>query len=571
MQDETPLTMETYKDVHLKSILDYFYEWEQKKPDAVFLRQPYGDTWKTTTWREAGLEARKMAAALEGIGLKPGDHIGIVSKNCYHWILADLAIMMGGFVSVPFYPTLNAAQLQQVLELSHAKALFVGKLDDWPSMRGGVSEQVQIIAFPHYEGNSRVDEGLSWEGMVQAYDPIPGSPRRDLDDLFSILYTSGTTGVPKGVMLDFFAPAALMENERRYDRLKLFSGNEHRFFSYLPLCHIAERLIVEGAALLTGGEISFAESLESFAKNLQQTRPTLFMGVPRIWNKFQQAILSRMPQHRLGLLLKLPFVSGLIKRKIRGGLGLDEARILLTGAAPMPDAVKDWYAMLGIHLQEVYGMTESCGGATLMPRDAIKPGVVGKPLPNVELGIVPETGEVTIRLPWVMRGYYNEPEKTLETLRDGVLYTGDQGELDENGYLKITGRISDTFKSAKGKFIVPGPIEWSFAKNQYIEQVCVAGLGIPQPLALVVLSELGKQEPVEKLRESLQETLTQINGQLPNYEQLKAIVVVETPWSVENGLLTPTMKIKRHELNKRYQHLFHEWYARGEQLLWVTA
>ena len=563
--------METYRDTHLKSILDYFYEWEEKKPDAVFLRQPFGDTWKNITWKEAGIEARKMAAALQGIGLKPGDHIGIVSKNCYHWILADLAIMMGGFVSVPFYPTLNATQLQQVLELSHSKALFVGKLDDWPSMRAGVPEQVQIIAFPHYEGNSQIEEGLKWEGLLSAYNPIQGSPRRDLDDLFSILYTSGTTGVPKGVMLDFFAPSALMENERRYDRLKLFSGDEHRFFSYLPLCHIAERLIVEGAALLTGGEISFAESLESFAKNLQQTRPTLFLGVPRIWNKFQQAILSRMPQQRLSLLLKIPFVSGLIKRKIQGGLGLDKARILLTGAAPMPDATKDWFATLDIHLQEVYGMTESCGGATLMPRDGIKPGVVGKPLPNVEIGIVPETGEVTIKLPWVMRGYYNEPEKTIETLRDGVLYTGDQGELDEEGYLKITGRISDTFKSAKGKFIVPGPIEWSFAKNQYIEQVCVAGLGIPQPIALVVLSELGKEEQVEKLRQSLQETLEHINGQLPNYEQLKAIVVIQTPWSVENGLLTPTMKIKRHELNKRYQHLFNEWYSKGEQLVWVST
>ncbi len=562
--------METFDKKELKSILDYFYEWERSKPDAIFLRQPYGQAWKSLSWAEVGVQARQMAAALQGIGLKPGDHVGIVSKNCYHWIIADLAIMMGGFVSVPFYPTLTGPQLQQVLELSHAKALFVGKLDDWPAMRSGVPESVQIIAFPHYEGNSRVEEGIAWDGLMAAYDPLPGNPARHLDDIFSILYTSGTTGVPKGVMLDFFAPAALMENERRYNALQLFSGKEHRYFSYLPLCHIAERLIVEGAAILTGGEISFAESLDSFAKNLQDTRPTLFLGVPRIWTKFQLAILDRMPQSRLDLLLKIPFVSSLIKRKIKGGLGLDQARILLTGAAPMPDAVKDWFGKLDIHLQEVYGMTESCGGATLMRRDGIKPGSVGKPLPNVHIGIVAETGEVTIKLPWVMRGYYNEPEKTAETLRDGVLYTGDQGEVDDEGFLKITGRISDTFKSAKGKFIVPGPIEWSFAKNQYVEQVCVAGLGIPQPLALVVLSDIGREAGIEKLHQSLHETLDHINSQLPNYEQLKAVVVMNTPWSVENGLLTPTLKIKRHELNRRYQHLFPVWYEKEERLVWAV-
>jgi long-subunit acyl-CoA synthetase (AMP-forming) len=204
-----------------------------------------------------------------------------------------------------------------------------------------------------------------------------------------------------------------------------------------------------------------------------------------------------------------------------------------------------------------------------MPRDAIKSGTVGKPLPNVRIGLVPETGEVTIDLPWMMLGYYNDPDKTAEMLRDGILYTGDQGEIDEQGYLNITGRISDTFKSSKGKFIVPGPIEWNFAKNNYVEQVCVAGLGIPQPIALVVLSEIGQQEALDKLKQSLQETLEHINSQLPNYEQLRAVVVVKTPWSVENGLLTPTMKVKRHELNRRYQHLFEEWYAKGEQLVWV--
>jgi long-chain acyl-CoA synthetase len=562
------MMMRPFSDQALKTTLEYFYEWERAKPDTPFLRQPYGDTWREISWREAGLAARRLASALLAMGMRPGDKVGIVSKNCYHWILADLGIMMAGLVSVPFYPNLTAAQLRQVLELSDAKILFVGKLENWREMSAGVPQTTRLIAFPHYEGNDRVEEGEAWDEVLARHEPIAGDPLPGLHDIWTILFTSGTTGAPKGVTHSYHAPATLMHNEKINGNLKIFSDEDHRFFSYLPLNHIAERIIVEVAAILTGGTVSFAESIDTFARNLQATQPTLFMAVPRIWSKFQLGILARLPQKRLDLLLRLPLLSRLIKRKIQQGLGLAHARILLTGAAPTPDALKDWFARLGLQLQEVYAMTENCGGCTLMPIEAIRPGTVGKPLPNVELRIDPQSGEVLTRAPWLMLGYYKDEAKTAEVMRDGWLHTGDAGYLDEAGYLCLTGRVSDTFKSAKGKYIVPAPIEWGFAKNPMIEQIAVVGLALPQPLALVVLSDLGQAAGKEEIEAGLRESLEEVNAGLAAFEKLKSIVVVNEAWDVYNGLLTPTMKIRRGVINQKYQAHFQQWFESPAKIIW---
>lgn len=552
----------------LKTMLDDFYDWEAKQPDAPFLRQPYGDNWKTITWAQAGREARQMVAALRAMGLQSGAHIGIVSKNCYHWIIADLAIMMGGYVSVPFFPTLTAPQLAEVIELGDLQAIFVGKLDEWKKMKTGIPADLPIITFPHYEGNAVVDKGAKWEDLLKRHEPVSESFRPDLKQVWTILFTSGTTGTPKGVILDYHAPSALMQMERTHDAVGLFLGNEHRYFSYLPLNHIAERLIVELACLLNGGCISFAESLDSFVKNLQQTRPTLFLGVPRIWSKFQLAILEKMPQHKLSLLLKIPIISSLVKRKIQKGLGLDQARVTFTGAAPAPDSLKQWFRRLGINVREVYGMTENCAGCTLMMRNANKDGTVGQVLPEVEIKTDPESGEIVMRAPWLMQGYYKDEAKTREILHDGWLHTGDQGELDAAGYLRITGRVADTFKSAKGKFIVPAPIEWGFAQNSYIEQICIVGLTLPQPVALTVLSEIGKNASRETVVQSLQQTLRDVNDSLANFERLAKVVVVRETWNVENGILTPTLKIKRNVVNQRYAPYLQQWYEQGDAIVW---
>jgi len=551
----------------LQPILSYFYHWERARPNEVYLRQPFGDTWEEYTWAEAGQMARRLAAGLRSLGLPEGAHIGIVSKNCREWIIADLAIMMGGYVSVPFFPTLRSAQIREVLELGDVKALFAGKLEGWEEMKQGVPEGMPIIAFPHYEGNSRVEEGEQWHDFLSRFEPLAESPEPGMNELWTIIFTSGTTGTPKGVMLSYRQPAEIVKMEKEEDLLKLRAGENH-LISYLPLNHIAERALTEVLSIVYCARISFVESQGTFARNLQAIQPTLFFAVPRIWAKFQLGILERLPQARLNTLLSLPVLSWLAKKKIRRALGLNRARILITAAAPMPDSLKVWYRKLGLRIQEIYGLTETCGGftMTLEGDDAI--GTVGRALAGSEMKTSPETGEVIACGPWFMDGYYKNPEKTAEVFRDGWFHTGDMGRIDEKGFLRLTGRISETFKTAKGKFIVPAPIEWEFAGNPDIEQICVAGLGLAQPIALVALSELGRAKERAALEQSLRETLEAANQKLANYERVATLVITRELWSVENGLLTPTLKVKRNELAMRYGLHFESWQLAEEAVVW---
>ncbi|GAB4404154.1 MAG: AMP-binding protein [Microscillaceae bacterium] len=549
----------------LKTALDLFYEWEAKKANQAYLRQPIEGKWKVFTWGQVGEEVRRMAAALKALHLPEKSNIGLVSKNCAHWIMADLAITLAGHISVPFYPSLTAAQLQQVLTHSQCKALFVGKLEVWKDMKAGVSKDIQVIAFPHYPGNDLIEGPgfLHWDALMQAHPPLRENYYPDLRDLRTIIYTSGTTGNPKGVMFDHYTLAAPMEEGAKALEIE----GECRFFSYLPMCHIAERALVEGGSLVSGGEVYFAESLDTFAHNLQVAQPTHFMAVPRIWTKFQMGVLSKMPQAKLNRLLKIPLVSRLVKNKIRKGLGLSKARLILTGAAPMPVTVIEWFKKLDIHIQEVYGMTENGGACTVMPKGEVKMGTVGKPYSYVKVKIDEENNEVLMTSPGVMLGYYREPEMTENTFKDGWLRTGDMGEMDREGFLKITGRVKDMFKSAKGEYIVPGPIEWKFAVNNDIEQICVVGSTLPQPIALVVLSELGQNRPKEDVIAGLEALLDKINADLVNYERLHRVVVVKEPWTVENGILTPTLKIKRNVLDTHYQDRLEAWYEQSRKVV----
>lgn len=533
--------------------LDQFYHWEQTKPDSIYLSQPIEGQSRTWTWSETGREARQMAAYLRSLHLPPGSNIGLISKNCAHWIIADLAIMMAGHTSVPLYPNLTPESIRKILVHSECPLLFVGKLDSWESMKPGVPEHVRCVSFPFYPH----EEYEQWYDLIQNQKPLLENIQRKADELMTIIYTSGTTGMPKGVMHSFATVAFAITEGVRFIGLT----EKERFFSYLPLAHVGERLVVEMGSLYAGGTVYYAESIDSFSKNMQEAQPTVFLGVHRIWKKFQEGILARLPQPRLNLLLRIPILSGIVKKKIKQGLGFTHARAILTAATPTPPELIRWYKRIGITLLEGYSMTENFGYSHANPPERIKIGTVGCPLPfsEVRLG---EHQEVQVRNAAAMLGYYKEPELTREMFTpDGFMRTGDEGSIDAEGYLTITGRTKDIFKTSKGKYVVPAPIELRLASENEIEFCCVTGTSLPQPIALVTLSEGGKVLPRETLLSLLGEKRLAINATLDAHEQLEKIIVITDAWTPDNDMLTPTFKLKRNEIERAYKDQMEDWYA----------
>ncbi|MFR0691738.1 AMP-binding protein [Enterobacterales bacterium AE_CKDN230030158-1A_HGKHYDSX7] len=545
--------------------LDLFYQREKSHPNKRYLVQPLtGGEVQTLTWGEVGEQARRAAAWLRSLDLPEGSRVAIISKNCAHWIVADIAIWMAGHVSVPLYPNLTADSVRQVMTHSEARVAFIGKLDDWPAMVDGIPEGVPTVALPlHPEG--RFDH--SWSDLQQ-HAPISDDPRPDAATLATLIYTSGTTGTPKGVMHTFgnFAFAAS-------HAIDLFGvGEEDRLLSYLPLCHVAERMFVQMASIYAGQTIFFAESLDTFVADMRRARPTVFFGVPRIWTKFQMGVYAQMPAQKLDRLLRLPIVGRLVGRKVLAGLGLDAVRYALCGAAPVPEALLDWYQRLGLNVLEVYGMTENCGYSHVCRPGEQKTGWIGRNSPGVEVRISDE-GEVQVRSGATMVGYFKDPERTAETItEDGFLRTGDKGEQDAEGHLRLTGRIKEIFKTAKGKYVAPAPIENRLAVHSRIEQICVVGDGLIAPLGLCVLSEVGRQEAANgsrsQLEQSLQALLTEVNDALDKHERLAGLVLVKDVWTVDNGFLTPTLKIKRNVVEGTYGKRFNEWAERREAVQW---
>ncbi|MCP1477388.1 long-chain acyl-CoA synthetase [Pseudomonas sp. EB276 TE3739] len=541
--------------------LDVFYEREARHPRQRFLVQPIGGGHvETLSWADVGHQARCAAHWLRARELPPGSHIALISKNCAHWIIADLAIWMAGHVSVPLYPNLTAESVAQVLTHSESALAFIGKLDDWAGMSPGVPAGLPTISLPlHPPG----EFDFSWADL-QSCSPIQDDPRPAAEQLATIIYTSGTTGLPKGVMHSF---ANLGFATSR--GTQLFGLNENdRLLSYLPLCHVAERMFVELASIYTGQTVFFAESLDTFITDLQRARPTAMFGVPRIWTKFQMGVYSKIPAQRLDFLLGLPFIGKRVGHKVLAGLGLDALRVALSGAAPVPQTLLAWYQKLGLDVLEVYGMTEGCGYSHICLPGQYRQGWIGQPCPEVEVRI-DESGEVQVRSQANMLGYFKEPQKTAETLTaDGFLRTGDKGEQDSEGRLRLTGRLKEIFKTSKGKYVAPAPIENRLAVHSRIEQVCVVGDGLSAPLGLCVLSTVNQQEPRASLHASLEKLLEEVNAALDKHERLRRLVVVKDNWAVDNGFLTPTLKIKRNVIEDRYGARFEEWSARSEAVLW---
>ena len=547
-----------------------FYDWEEKLRNKPFLRQPFGNKWEVYTWGEAGLMARKLATGLKSLGLPKGSHIGLMSKNCREWIIADLAIIMAGYVSVPFFPSLKSYEIKNLLEFGDVEALFMGKVENWDEIKKGVSDKIPIIAFPHYKGNSKIEDGYQWHDFINGFEPQTDNYHPNIDDIWTIIFTSGTTGNPKGVVLDFkINQSTDIMYTYEYNPLCVdFNGN-NSFFSYLPMNHIAERIAVEFTTFKNGGVISFTESIDTFVKNLSEVQPSVFFGVPRIYTKFQLGILSKFKQNKLDFLLSIPIISSIIKKKLKKALGLSNAKAVVSGAAAMQIAQRDWFRKIGVNITIGYGMTENCAITTQLPGSNFsKPGSVGKVQPKVEIKIDNASDEVLMRGPFTMLGYYNDVETTNKTIINGWLHTGDKGKIDSDGHLYITGRVKDTFKTSKGEFIDPAKIETFFGEVKYFGQMCVVGLGIPQPIMLVNISDLGKKLEKEELIEKLENKLESVNSTLFNYLRVSTIVICKDEWTPQNEILTPTMKIKRGNVDKMYMSKYDEWHHSNDKVIW---
>lgn len=553
-------------------ILDYVYDHESALADSVYLTQPLGDgTVSHFTWAQLVEQARRMAAHLQSRGFERGARIAILSKNCAHFVIAELAIWMGGYTTVAIFPTETADTVRFVLEDSQASLLFVGKLDAWDKQRPALAARLPCIAFPL----APPTDLEAWDAIVARTRPLEGRPPRAADELAMLIYTSGSTGRPKGVMVSFGAITRVGEGIAKDVRARIGANGASRVLSYLPLAHSYERSWVEASSLVDGRtHVFFTESLETFLKDLRRARPTFFLSVPRLWLKFQQGVFDKMPPRKLDRLLGVPLLGRIVARKVLKGLGLDQVLVAGSGSAPIPAELIAWYRRLGLKLFEGYAMSEDNSYSHTSNEQFNAPGYVGVPMPGVQVRLSPE-GEILIKSPGQFSGYYRQPELTAESFtEDGFFRTGDLGEQTDDGLLKVTGRIKELFKTAKGKYVAPVPIENALNANPIVESSIVSGVGQPSPYAMVVLAEqlrpqVGDPAVRGRVQGELELLLQNVNRGLADHHQLRMIVVAREPWSIENGCLTPTMKIRRSRIEASVAAHVEGWYAAPGPVLWA--
>ena len=569
-------------------LLDHVYDHEREWRDRIYLTQPLPGTDRCIdhTWGRCLDEARRMAAWLRGQALGDAPTIALLSKNCAHSVIAELAIWMAGGTTVALFATESPEGLRRVLEHSGAALLFVGRLDDWARQTPGVPAGLPCVALPLGPPGML----LRWEALIGASAPLPGRPGRAAHELAMLVYTSGTSGEPKGVMHDFGHVTQACE----IITATIGYRPDDRMLSYLPLAHVFERAYIACASLMAGGRVFFADSPATFLADLRRARPTLFLSVPRLWEKFREGVLRQIPERPLDGLLRVPGLGPWVGRRVLARLGLAEVRMAGSGSAPARPELIAWYRALGLNLLEGYGMTEDFACSHFSRAGRERPGWVGEPFPGVAVRISPE-GEVLIRSPGCMVGYHREPALTAASFTDdGFFRTGDLGERSPTGQLRLTGRLKEPFKTSTGKYVAPAPIEALLQADPMIELAVVTGAGQPAPFALVMLSEswrtrlaasggAGASGAAERgtataesdaARETVQraraERLRQVNAGLAPHERLRMLVVMPgEAWSVANRLLTPTLKPRRALIERAESDQLASWFRQPGPVLWA--
>ncbi|MEI6548252.1 MAG: AMP-binding protein, partial [Burkholderiales bacterium] len=578
-----------------------------ERGDATSMREKDFGIWRSISWASYGERARRVGVALGRLGLKRGDVVSILSENTPEWLYTDMGVMGMGGVTNGVYTTDSAKQVQYLINDSGSRFFFAEneeQLDKILEVRNACPTLLKIVVFDmeglaefadpqvlSFDALLALGEGdqALWESEVAMAKP---------EDVAMLIYTSGTTGPPKGAMMSHRNMIFQVSRSEAFCEL----SPSDQLLSFLPLCHIAERKFTVMYSLKTGATINFAEAPDTVPENIREIAPTFFFAVPRIWEKFYSEISIRMGEaiwigrtayraalavgYRVAdlklaekpvpapLALAFRLADRLVLRNIKIWLGIDRTRILGTGAAPVSPELIRWYLALGLEMREIYGQTECCGLATVMPARK-KLGSVGCALPGTEVRLS-DQGEILVRGPHVFKGYLNNPQKTAETVIDGWLHTGDVGRIDDEGYVQITDRLKDIIITAGGKNVTPSEIENQLKFSPYISDAVVVGDRRKYLTCLVMIdhenvAQYAQQRSVpftnyaslcaaEEVRVLIGAEIEKVNRTVARVESIKDFRLIDQLLTAEDEELTPTMKLKRNHVNQKYAVLIEQMY-----------
>jgi long-chain acyl-CoA synthetase len=594
-----------------KTLVEIFLNRVAKTPDLVAMKYKANGRWNPITFREYGQQAREVANGLISLGVEKGDCVALLSTNRPEWHISDVGIMLTGAFTVPVYPTNSPPQVAYVVGHSESKVAFVENRDQLEKVLKTKDELPKLATIVVFTGEGAGESAgvLSFEELrrlgreqAKSYPTVLENRMSSIrpQDLATVVYTSGTTGPPKGVMLSHGNFAWTLES---VIKVLPFRDGTDRLLSYLPLSHIFERLASEWEGIYNGIEVWFAESLQKLKENLEECRPTIFIGVPRVYEKFHMglnAVIANHPKKNLieraiatglekveleqagksvplGLKLRYALLNRLVLSKLRHGLGMDQVRFAITGAAAIEPEIIRFVKALGIDLLEGYGQTEDNAPTSVNPPGKARIGTVGPPLPGLEVKF-DKDGEILVRGPNVFQGYFKNESATKEALtEDGFLRTGDVGELDRAGYLKITDRKKDLIKTAGGKYIAPQEIENRLKFDPLISQAVVIGEGRPYPTALLTLDpdvapNWAKEQGIEfdditdlsaneKVLKAVQAVVDRLNEGVSQPEQIKKWTLLPRDFTQEADEITPTLKVRRKIVSEKYKDAIDRLYA----------
>jgi long-chain acyl-CoA synthetase len=593
------------------TVTELFEERIEKSGRNAALYFKEDGQWKSISWSEYGSRVMHFSRGLIALGVKTGDKVALIGSNSPDWFVADMAIMTMGAVSVPIYATSSGEQISYQLNHSESRVFVVQGLEYLQRIEALLDQvpmllRVVVLKVGVSSGAKRVMDLESFRRLAESVgaDKVQELRRAVVPDgLATIIYTSGTTGPPKAVMLTHRNCVAAARNV--YLSTGTRSGDKDRVTcSYLPLSHVAERVVNLHSSLLDGRAVYFMGGYQQFLDDLREIRPTVWAGVPRVWEKLYEGVMAqrdKMPQYRrriiewalragrdynwgkyngsrLSFRLRVEYALArlLVIKRLLAALGLDRVETTVTGGAPTTREILDFFMALGIWLQDVYGQTEGHGTTSFATKDAIRFGSAGKPFPLVEVRFA-EDGEILVKGDNVSPGYFKDPALTEETFRDGWLHSGDLGYLDEDGFLWVTGRKKDIIITSGGKNITPSKIETALMGCPLIENAVVVGEGKKYLTALLTLSPEGGSKFCEQLgiriqgteelfacaalKEGVEQHLKAVNAELSRVEQIKKYRILPVHFSIEGGELTHILKVKRDAVQKKYAEEIEEMYS----------